>query len=247
MPRWAALLAILGLVLPLLAADDKADPKKEPDKNAKKEPDKAPDPKKDLDKHLNTEKTLKAGQVTGKIVAIVESKKSLRLQVELQIPQLNQGAAIGLQQDQINYARAAQARDLQGMINARNAMLQHQATLYNLHRVTKDVELQTTDDVKVRLSNPPAQFDDKGKIKKYTPKELAALKGPDPKLPGYNGEFSDLQQDQIVAVTLVKKKEAPRPAARPKGKDSDVELMLENLPQVSMIVVMYDPNANAGK
>ena len=39
------------------------------------------------------------------------------------------------------------------------------------------------DDVKIRLLNPPEAFDDKGRAKKYTPKELKELKGDDLKTP----------------------------------------------------------------
>jgi hypothetical protein len=277
LPRWAALLLVVGLVVPLLAADEKpADPKKDPDKNAVKGDDKKPDPKpddkkpdpkktpeksppaakpspgkvdlsKDLDKNVNSEKTIKAGHLTGKVLAIIESKKSLRLQVTLQVPKLNAGALNGLQQAQVNLQVAMARNDVGGVINARNSIAQHQANLYHFQTVTKEVELQTTDDVKVRLAYPPAQFDDKGKPKKYTAKELKELKGPDPRLPGYNGEFSDLQQEQTVTVTLVKKKDAPRPAAKPKGKEADVDLLQGHLPQVSLILVVFDPNANTGK
>ncbi len=105
----------------------------------------------------------------------------------------------------------------------------------------KDVELQTTDDVKVRLVNPPVAFDDKGKIKKYTQKELQELKGNDPKLPGYNGEFSDIQTEQIVQVTLVRKKGEPSAKPMKKGKDADMELLKDELPPVSLIVVVNPP------
>ena len=70
----------------------------------------------------------------------------------------------------------------------------------------QDVKVMTTDDVKVRTKNPPVQYDDKGNKKKYTAKELKELKGNDPKLPGYTAEFNDLKQNQVVEVSLVRKK-----------------------------------------
>jgi hypothetical protein len=225
-PRLAVFLLVVGLVLPVLAADEKK-----------------PDPKKDLDKHVNTEKTIKAGQLTGKILQIYESKKTLRLQV--QIPQLNQGAVANYANYQQQYALALARGDRNGAANALRNMAVQEANLYTMQ--PKDVELTATEDVKVRLLYPPPQFDDKGKIKKYTPKELKELKGPDPKLPGYTGEFSDLQQDQIVQVTLVKKK-GETPPVKPigkKGKDADVELLKEELPPISLIVV--DNSNNMGK
>ena len=121
-------------------------------------------------------------------------------------------------------------------------MTQAQQSLYTVQKITKDVEVQAVDDVVVRLLNPRGQFDEKGKIKKYTAKELKELRG-DSKLPGYKGEFSDLAVDQIVSLTLVRKKsETPKPI-KPKGKDADVDLMADLLPQASVIVVVHDPSA----
>jgi hypothetical protein len=191
-PRIAAFFLALGIVLPVLAADEKK-----------------PDAKKDLDKTANAAKWVKQGEIVGKIVAVYEGKKALRLQV--QEPTLNAQLQVTMQ--------------------------------------AKDYELQTTEDLKVRLSRPPAQFDDKGKVKKYTAKELREMRGPDHKLPGYTGEFSDLQTEQVVQVTLVRPKgEKPvRPVAKPKKKDSDADWGKNDLPLVSMIVVVADPTANTGK
>lgn len=225
--RLAVLLAAALMVLPLWAADEKK-----------------PDAKKDIDKTAaNTEKTVKAGVIAGKILAIVESKKSLRVQITLQVPKFNQGAANAIAQAQIQYAQAAARRDLNGMASAQRTMAQNEANLITLQSVTKDLEIGTTDDFQVRLANPPPQFDEKGKIKKYTAKELKELRG-DSKLPGYKGEFSDLAIDQIVSLTLVRKKsDTPKPI-KPKGKDADVDLMADLLPQASVIVVVHDPSAS---
>jgi hypothetical protein len=76
---------------------------------------------------------------------------------------------------------------------------------FHLQVGRQDVKVMTTDDVKVRTKNPPVAYDDKGNKKKYTAKELKELKG-DAKLPGYAAEFSDLKQNQVVEVSLVRKK-----------------------------------------
>jgi hypothetical protein len=233
LPHAAAVLLIGGLGLPAVGAD-KADAK-------------------NAEKGVTSEKMFRAGQLAGKILTINESKKSIRLQVTLQYPKLNQGALNSLVQGQLSMQRAAynnnpQSR-AQAMYNAQRQMLQAQATLYSVQTMTKDVELQTTDEVKVRHGRPPEQFDDKGKPKRYTPKELKELRGPDPKLPGYNAEFSDLHEGQYVTVSLVKKKDAPAAKLPPRGrikdpkdaKDIDADLLLQNLPQISMIVIVADP------
>jgi hypothetical protein len=214
-PRLAAFLLVIGLVLPLLAADDKP-----------------ADAKKDADKNPNTEHYVKAGEITCKIVAVYESKKSLRLQV----PTLNEGAVRAYAQAEQQYLQALRQRNQGSAASALQNMARQEANMVTLG--PKEVEVQTTDEVKVRLLNPPVAFDDKGKIKKYSAKELKELKGNDPKLPGYNGEFSDLQTGQIVKLTLVRKKgdPAPKPTGK-KGKDAELELVKDELPPISVILV----------
>lgn len=77
---------------------------------------------------------------------------------------------------------------------------------FHLQVGRQDVKVMTTDDVKVRTKSPPVAYDDKGNKKKYTAKDLKELKGNDPKLPGYSAEFNDLKQNQVVEVSLVRKK-----------------------------------------
>jgi hypothetical protein len=98
----------------------------------------------------------------------------------------------------------------------------------------EDVEWQATDDVNVRMPNPPAQFDDKGRVKMYTAKELRELKGND-RLPGYPAEFSDLKSGQSVQVTLVRKKGGPR-----QPKDAAADPTGEYAPHMSLIVIRFD-------
>jgi hypothetical protein len=259
--RWAAFVLLLGFALPLLAADDKKADDKKPgaDKKAddKKPADKKPDDKKampnekrvvdlkkELEKNVNTDKSIRAGQISGKVVAVVESKKSLRLSVPIAVPHINQGALNAAAQNQVEYAQALARGDANGAAQALVRMQQNQAQAITLQTVYKEIELTTTDDVKVRLANPPPKYDEKGRLVRPSGKELQELRGPDPKLPGYNGEFSDLAQEQVVTVTLVRKKnEGPRlPLPKAKGKQ-DPTALLEDLPQVSMIVIMHDPNA----
>jgi hypothetical protein len=222
-PRCAALLALAVLTLPLLAADP-------PDKGKKTTA------KKDAETPQNTEKMIKTGQVIGKIMAIVESKKTIRLQVQMPVPNVN--AINALAQAQFNLQSAMARGDRNGVFNAQRSIMQHQANLITYQ--PKDYEFQAIDDIKVRLNNPPVQFDDKGRPKKYTAKELKELKGNDPKLPGYQGEFGDLKQDQIVQVTLVKKKDAPRQPVK-KGKDAEADLLADHLPEISMVLVLAEP------
>jgi hypothetical protein len=224
--RWAALLVMFLLTLPAPADDaKKGDP--------------APDPKKDIDKEkkpeVTSEKMVAAGQLVGKILSVDASKKVLRVQVNFEVPKINQGEANALAQAQANLLKA---RTVQDRANAQLDIAKHQANLVTYEKKHQDVELHTAEEFKVRVANPPTQFDEKGQVKKYTQKELKELKG-DPKLPGYPGEFSDLHNDQMISVTLVKKKDASKPKAG--GKDADAALLGDNLPVASMIVVVSEP------
>jgi hypothetical protein len=234
--RWVTALVVPAMLLtgPLAQGQNKAKANKD------KEP-------------ANTEKMIKAGLLTGKIAAVYEDKRMVRLQVP--VPVLNPGALQSIQAAQIQMAQARLARDPVGMMQAQRSMILAQATLYTTRM--QDVELTVIDDVVVRTAKPRENFDEKGKIKRYTRAELKELKG-DPKLPGYKAEFGDVATDQVVQVTLVKKKAAPapKPVAKPKPKPKakgkakgneeeaaapPVDLLADNLPQVSMIVIVADP------
>jgi hypothetical protein len=217
-----ALLAILGVLARSSPAAD----------------DKKADEKKDT-----PEKLVKQGQLPGKILAIDETKKSIKFQLTYTIPKLNEGEYRGLLQAQGDYQRALARKDANAARNAANAAAQHQARLYTYEKKTKDLDLQTTDEVIVRAANPPPAFDDKGAMKKYTKKELDELKGPDKKLPGYTAEFSSLRSGQMAILYLVKKKDDGKkePMPKPKTKEELEEAMLANLPQVNMIVIVSEP------
>jgi hypothetical protein len=107
----------------------------------------------------------------------------------------------------------------------------------------EDIELLLKDDVKIRQANPPEAFDDKGRPKKYTIKELKELKGDDLKSPGYPADFSDLINQSIVNVTLMQKPQKPVRGGNSglvgvAGKKEDPELAREMRPKIASIVIM---------
>lgn len=70
---------------------------------------------------------------------------------------------------------------------------------------TYEYSLTAAEAVKVRVMEPPFDFDDKGRVKQYTPEELKTLKGDDPadqKLTGYKGRFSDLKVGDVVQISF---------------------------------------------
>lgn len=207
---------------------------------------------KDKDKEITSEKMIRAGVLVGKIRSISEEKRSVRLAVTVPVTRLDTGALQQMKQAQLDLIQARARGDRNAMVSATRSMAQAQATLYRVDRRTQDIELQVQDEVVVRTARPHEQFDDKGKPRRLTKAELKELKGPDPKVPGYKAEFGDLAVDQIVQVTLVKKKTAgpkvaakPKPKTKEKEKDSEgeapVDLLGDNLPQISMIMILMDP------
>jgi hypothetical protein len=112
----------------------------------------------------------------------------------------------------------------------------------------KDVDFQAGEVVKVRTMVLPEQFDEKGNVKKPTKAELAALKGKDKTLPGYESSLDKLEAGQRVTVTLApyKKKAAPADNAKDKDKDNDNvkdkddKDNTDKKMQVKMIVIMEE-------
>jgi len=203
------------------------------------------DKDKDIEKDKPATQWVKVTTVTGKVMAVYEDKRKLRVQIA--VPKLDVGQVQAL----ANAKQAmATARDVNAVRQASMQMQQAQARLYTTEN--KDVEVQAIDDVVVRLSRPKPDFDDKGRVKKLTKEELKEAKG-DSKLPGYKAEFGDVQTEQIVQITVVRKKGAAaahKPKAttpkkvKGKGKDADTDfdaLAEETTPQVSMIMVLAQP------
>jgi hypothetical protein len=189
----------------------------------------------ETDKDAAERKMLRQPKVMATVVAVVEDKKSLRLRLTIPYVKINEGQLRNYYNAQINLM---QARNPQGVYNAQNQMAQAAAQIYELASVQKEVEWTAADEVKVRMKYPPPKFDDKGRPKRYTTKELQELRGND-RLPGFPAEFSDIKAGQIVEVTLLQSKNGPRPIRR--GKDAEGEVSADNLPKMSMIIIVAEP------
>jgi hypothetical protein len=235
---------LAALSLPVLLLAGSAFAQKKGDKDADK----------DSDKGKPADKWVKAGVLTGKILAVYEDKRKMRVQVPIIVAKPNAGAANQYQQAQVSYAAAVARRDFNAARQHQREIVQAQQSMVTYESQNKEVEVQAQDDVVVRFANPKADYDDKGKLKKYTKAELKEMKGSDPKLPGYQAEFSDVQVEQVVQLTIVRKKGAPPPKTKApkmpkkgKGKDKDLDvdndpgLLEDPTPQVSMIVVVAEP------
>jgi hypothetical protein len=110
---------------------------------------------------------------------------------------------------------------------------------------TRDIEFHAVDEVKIRSKNPPLEFDEKGRPRKYSYRELKELKGPDTKLPGYQADFETLKPGQDVQLTLARRKPIKTAQAR-KSDDEYAEKdkigpKPSDKPEVMMIVILREP------
>jgi hypothetical protein len=104
------------------------------------------------------------------------------------------------------------------------------------------VEFQMAENAKVRTMLLPETFDSKGNPKKYTPKELAELKGKDRTLPGYESSVEGLGAGQTVTLTLA----ARAPAPPGKKKDDAEKASVEKARQVRLVVITSAPEGTDG-
>jgi len=225
------------------AKDDKKDEKKPDSKEGtpkKTEEDKA------LEKILgptdSQEKLTPVGQLTGKIVDVQPTSKTLRLQVTRKIPVTNQGAVDALNNIQVQMRQAALNPNRQDAYNKmrdlQRQMLEQQAKLIDYKDDTQTVELSAADSVQVRIAYPPPAFDDKGNPKQYTPKELRELKGVGNKW-GYPADFDTLKTDQTVVVDLGMKKSTGG-KINLKDKDLAAGLAGANKPLITTVYILAE-------
>jgi hypothetical protein len=92
---------------------------------------------------------------------------------------------------------------------------------YDIKEVPYQFPLETTKELKVRQLKLTPKEDKDGKPAKYTPDELKALKGDDPKLPGYTADAKDLSTDTLVRVYLDRTKFKPAPKLKPGEEPPD--------------------------
>jgi hypothetical protein len=108
------------------------------------------------------------------------------------------------------------------------------------------VEFQMAENAKVRTMLLPETFDSKGNPKKYTPKELAELKGKDRTLPGYESSVEGLAAGQTVTLTLAAVSKTPAPAGKKKEDDDAPKASVEKARQVRLVVITSAPEGSEG-
>jgi len=179
----------------------------------------AADDKKPMDPAAAKEKLINSGKLPGRVVEVDPSEGTMTLHVTLRYAVLNPSAVAQLADLRQQLVEALQISDpverLQRAQEIRDEVAQAQAELYNIEEQEIDVPLQLVDDVKVRVLKPPTRFDDKGRVKKYTAKELKELKGTE-NLPGYPSALAAVKAEQIVEVSVARKKGKPKDGEEPK-------------------------------
>lgn len=178
------------------------------------------------------EKPLKTDSFSGKLIRVEGAQRSLAVRVTAKIPQENAGAAQNIANLKLQLLTA---RDPGTIRNISVEMAKNQANLVTYKDQNKDVELEVADDLKVRTLVEPIEYDDKGKPRRLTAKERAELKGPNPKLPGYEADFDSLKLNQTVTVYVPQKKAS--------GKSKIKDLVFDNKEKLKavMIVIVKEP------
>jgi hypothetical protein len=201
------------IAVPLGAADDKKDTKSQDTTKSLKD---APEPEV---KSSSKGKWIPVGDLVGTLKQA--DGNSLTLHVQYQEIQPDVGAQVrdakisanlqrqlaSLQRQLIaaqkikNPAqRAARIQRILASAEARSAMAAAGAAApFKIINKQKDIDVSLAQEVVVRVKDPPAEFDDKGEVKKYTAEELKKLKGPG-NYWGYPADLDAVGMGQMVRV-----------------------------------------------
>jgi hypothetical protein len=187
----ACFVLLLTFVLPALGTDDTSTDKSKKDAKPKQVEKKA------------KEKLPRGEVIVGRLVAIQNKEHYLTVSVTKKIAQQNAQAA----QNIANYQQQLVGnKDINSIRSIRIEIAKNQANLVTYKDETKRLEISLPDEVKIRTMILPVEYDDKGKPRKLTSKELKELKGSDSSLPGYTADLESLKPDQELRVHLVKQK-----------------------------------------
>jgi hypothetical protein len=227
------------------AKDEKKDAKDEKKDPEKTDPEKKDPPKeKEKKEKKPVEEKPEHGPVVKTKIISMKADSAHEFTVEVSMPDPTKIAAVQMwsMQQIFNISRT------QNAAQRAQQMYQYQMQLAikqaNETTTMKPFEVRAAEKCKVRMMYPPVQYDDAGNLKKYTQKELAAMKA-NSKLPGFPADFDLLKTGQYVELYMAK----PPPAAKSTGTpppmkkkkmedDPDVPVAV---PEVVMIVIWAEP------
>jgi len=257
--RSIAFLALILFLLPALTAqekkdaDNKEDAKKVEEKKDAKDPAKKDDEKKDPEKKAEEKKEKKKEEEK------VEYGQKITTKILSMRPESNHEFTVEMQEidpqrvyqfNQWKTQRMIQIAQQTNPISRQQQMLQFQIEMQRKSATDvykmKPVDVQAVENVKVRSLLPPIEYDDQGNLKKWTQKQLAALRAHS-KLPGFPTELDNLKVGQTVELYLAKaapptKGSTPPPAPKKKAaaEDDDIPAPMPR-PEVVMIVIVQEP------
>jgi len=223
--------------------DGEDEPKKKED--GKDEPKKGDPKSSSKSKHPEEPKLVHGPVLQGVKLKAVDSDESRSFTVEMMAPdpvkmmqnqQWQMQRMFQLQQNRLSNP----AQYMNDMRTFQMEMMRRQSQAYSM----KDVLLKAENGCKVRILQPAAEYDEKGNLKKWTKKDLDALKG-NSKLPGYPADFDALRQGQYLVVYLAAPKGSEKklpggPPPKKKNDDEDVAMPQDRQDTV-MIVIVGDP------
>ncbi|HLJ95366.1 MAG TPA: hypothetical protein VKU02_19475 [Gemmataceae bacterium] len=220
-PPWLGSIVLCVILLPALAADDDTDSKPKPDTKEQKQ----------------IEKLVKSGKAfIGKLVKMDADKRIATVEVSYKTTKQDPHILQNLANLQFRMAEAQRNRNpIERQRQIAQIQLDIEKNTRNLYKdASQKIEFDMPDDMKVRTMLLPVELDDKGKPRRLTEKEKRELKGPDPALPGYTGDFDSLQPDQTVEVYLAKQ------ASKSKPKDKDAATADNTRPRIAMLVILAE-------
>jgi hypothetical protein len=230
-------LAMTLLALPGLTAQEKD---KKGDKAEKKEGDEPA--KKDKEKKPVEEVPEHGQKVQTKILSMrPDSAREFTIEMKLPDPQRVFNFQMWQAQQMASISQSPNPQVYaQRMAAYQNALPGQQAGIYT----AKPFDVRAAEGCKVRTMFAPVQYDDAGNLKKWTKKELEAMKK-NSKMPGFPADFDALKTGQWVELYLAKqptgKGGAKSPPAKDKKKKDDDDPLPETRPDVVMIVIWAEP------
>jgi Leucine-rich repeat (LRR) protein len=171
-------------------------------------------------------KPVLAARFLGELVSVNASDRKLRVKLTQSIVLQNSWHAARFLHHQLKLRDALLIKNPVQRLRAAQEQLvwiaYHRAHLYYRQEKHHYLDLQLVAGVEVRTFLRPLKYDSKGNVRKPTPAEIAAMKGPG-KHKSYLARFDNLRPGQVVMVYLARvdvsplpgKKSASRPPERP--------------------------------
>jgi hypothetical protein len=186
------------------------------------------------DKPAGKEKKPVVEKITGKLLHADSGQRQFVMQVKFAAPRINPVVAQKLEDLKLQLTTALQKRDAPTILRTRAEIANNQSNLYMREG---PIEFVADDNMKIRTLHLPLEYDEKGKPRRLTQKEINERKGSDPRLRGYEADFDNLKAGQTVEVQY--EKPVGQPTKSRPGTDSDAAKQKEQH-KALMVVIISD-------